>query len=67
MVLAAAAKLKLGRALSVTDNQSNTSFNSRPNGSQVETVVVTGSRMPAPIMSGEVTLTSEVTVVYATD
>jgi len=66
-VLAAAANLKLGRALSITDNQSNTTFNSRPNGNQVETVVVTGSRVPAPIMSGEVTLTSEVTVVYATD
>lgn len=66
-ILAAAAGLKLGRALSVTDNQSSTNFDSRAGGNQVETVVITGSRAPAPIMSGEIALMSEVTVVYATD
>ncbi len=65
-ILTAAAHLSLGPALSITDNQSNTDYNGRAGGSNFETVVVTGSRMPTPILPGEITLTSEVTVVYAT-
>ena len=63
-ILTLAAHLKLGSAVSITDNQSSTEYNARAGGSQFETVVVTGSRMPTPILPGEITLTSEVTIVY---
>ena len=68
-VLSTAANMKLGRALSITDNQANTNYDSRAAGyQQVESVVsVGGGHLATPILSGQITLTSQVTVVYATD
>jgi uncharacterized protein YggE len=69
-VLADAAHMKLGPALSIVDNQSDTSYDGQSRGyygyNALETVVVTGSRLPTPIEPGLVTLMSKVTVVYAT-
>jgi hypothetical protein len=64
-ILAAAAHLDLGPALSITDNQANREYNGHASAG-VETVVVTGSRIPStPILPGEITLNSQVNVVYA--
>ena len=67
-VLTAAAHVGLGQALSITDNQANTYYNGRPGpeGDGLESVVVTGYRASTPILPGQITITSEVTVVYAT-
>jgi uncharacterized protein len=64
-VLTEAAHVKLGRPLSITDNRADTQYNSRAEGSLVETVVVTGSRIPTPIEPGLVRITTQVTVVFA--
>lgn len=65
-VLAAAAHLELGRALSVTDNEADRSYDGRPSGG-AETVVVTGSRTPTPtpILPEQVRIVARVTVLYA--
>jgi len=65
-VLTEAAHLTLGPALSITDNQADSSYNNRPDAGSIETVVVTGSRVPTPIEPGLVSITSTVTVIYAT-
>ncbi len=62
-VLAVAAHLELGRALSVTDNEADRSYESRASGA--ETVVVTGSRIPTPILPDQVRIVARVTVLYA--
>lgn len=63
-VLAAAAHLELGRAVSVTDNEADRSYEGRrPSGA--ETVVVTGSRIPTPILPEQVRIVARVTVLYA--
>jgi hypothetical protein len=68
-VFTAAAHLKLGRALSVTDNRANASYNDRPGTDRagIEMVVVTAQKTTTPILSGEIAISAEVTVVYATD
>jgi uncharacterized protein len=58
------ASVKLGPAISITDNEANTSFNSQAR-TGVETVVVTAERRATPIEPGLVTIHSTVTVVYS--
>ncbi len=65
-VLSEAAQVKLGRAISITDNQADTSYNGRPQRFAIETIVVSASRFPTPIEPGLVTIHSAVTVVYDT-
>lgn len=68
-VLTEAAHVGLGGALSITDNQADTSYNDSSYGTMngsTEMVVVTGSRIPTPIEPGLVHIDSKVTVVYAT-
>jgi uncharacterized protein YggE len=69
-VLTEAAHMKLGTALSITDNQAETSYDNGTRGYTnqygYETVVVTGSRVPTPIEPGLISITAKVTVVYAT-
>lgn len=65
LVLTTAAHLSLGPALSITDNQASTDYNGRAGGGNFETVIVTASRIPTPILAGQIAITSEVTVVYA--
>jgi uncharacterized protein len=62
-----AAGMKLGRAVSITDNRASTSYDGQAGSNiQLETVVVGGGgRMSTPILTGEMTLICEVTVVYA--
>jgi hypothetical protein len=67
VVLAEAAHMTLGPALSITDNQANTNYDNESHGGLVETVVVTGSMVSTPILAGQTSLFSQVTVVYATD
>lgn len=64
-VLTGAAHMVLGPALSITDNQANTEYNSRASAG-LETVIVTAERTETPILPGQVTLTSQVTVVFQT-
>lgn len=64
-VLASAAHAKIGPAISITDNQADLSYDNTPRGTGVETVVVTGSRVPTPIEPGLVKIEAAVTVVYA--
>lgn len=63
-VLAAAAHMTLGPAISITDNRADRSYNSRAEAGSLETVVVTGSRTPTPIEPGLVAIHSTVTVLY---
>jgi uncharacterized protein len=64
-ILADAAHIHLGPAISVTDNEANTSYGGDTAGT-IETVVVTGSRIPTPIEPGSVSVKATVTVVYST-
>jgi uncharacterized protein len=64
-VLTEAAHMRLGRALSITDNQANSEYNGRA-GANVEMVIVTAERRETPILPGLITLTSQVTVVFQT-
>lgn len=64
-VLALAANARIGNAISITDNQADMSYDGRSRASTVETVVVTGSRIPTPIEPGMVKIDAAVTVVYA--
>jgi uncharacterized protein YggE len=64
-VLTDAAHVRLGRALSITDNQASSEYNGRA-GSNLETVIVTAERRETPILPGQITLTSQVTVVFQT-
>jgi len=68
-VLSEAAHMKLGRALSVIDNQANTSYDNEMRGSVLseEVIVVGGGGVSTPIESGRVTLSAKVTVIYATN
>ncbi len=69
-VLTAAAHAELGAVLSITDNESNTSYNGRAGGTRdmddMEMVVVTGSRIPTPVLPGQISISAQVTVLYAT-
>jgi len=70
-VLTDASHMKLGRALSIVDNQAEATYDSETRGTYayglVETVIVTGARVATPIEPGLVTLSSKVTVIYATN
>lgn len=65
LVLAEASHTRLGPALSVTDNQADFNYNNNAHGALVETVVVTGARMPTPILAGQISMVSDVTVLYS--
>jgi uncharacterized protein len=62
-VLTKAAQVELGRPVSITDNQANAYYNNRA-GTNLETVIVTGKRMAAPIQPGQIEVSSSVTIVY---
>jgi hypothetical protein len=64
LVLTEAAHMTLGPALSITDNEANTSYNNYSRGGAVESVVVTASEAGTPIAPGEMTMFSQITVVY---
>ncbi|MGD0192713.1 MAG: SIMPL domain-containing protein [Rhizomicrobium sp.] len=66
-VLTDAAHMKLGHAISITDNGADRSYNGfTAGGGMTETVIVTASRMPdTPILPGEIPISDKVTVLYS--
>ncbi|HTQ14050.1 MAG TPA: SIMPL domain-containing protein [Rhizomicrobium sp.] len=69
-VLTRAAHTRLGPVLSIADNAADLSYNGHVDGTRDiddgEVVVVTGSRIPPPILPGRISASSRVTVLYTT-